>query len=89
MGGYPGILGELEKQFPEFLDKEVKANPMKAEFFLPNVVGSLLKEGKATVKVLESEEKWYGVTYQEDKRTVMEAIEAKKREGLYPQELWR
>ena len=62
---------------------------MKAEFFLPNVVGSLLKEGKATVKVLESEEKWYGVTYQEDKRTVMEAIEAKKREGLYPQELWR
>ena len=53
------------------------------------MVGDLLKEGKASVKVLESEEKWYGVTYQEDKRTVVEAIQAKKNAGLYPQELWR
>lgn len=88
-GFTPGILDELEQQFPVFLDTEVKENPMKAEFFLPNVVGELLKEGKASVKVLESEEKWYGVTYHEDKRTVMEAIEAKKQDGLYPRDLWK
>lgn len=87
-GFTPGILDELDRQFPVFLDTEVKENPLKAEFFLPNVVGELLKEGKATVKVLESEEKWYGVTYQEDKDTVMDAIEAKKKEGLYPRKLW-
>ena len=88
-GFTPGIIRELETMFPVFLDNEVKENPLKAEFFLPNVVGDLLKEGKASVKVLESEEKWYGVTYQEDKRTVVEAIQAKKNAGLYPQELWR
>ncbi len=88
-GFTPGIMDELDKQFPVFLDTEVKENPLKAEFFLPNVVGELLREEKASVKVLESEEKWYGVTYQEDKRTVMEAIQAKKNAGLYPQELWK
>lgn len=88
-GFTPGMINELDKQFPVFLDTEVKENPLKAEFFLPTVVGELLKEEKASVKVLESEEKWYGVTYQEDKRTVMEAIQAKKNAGLYPQELWK
>lgn len=88
-GFTPGMINELDKQFPVFLDTEVKKNPLKAEFFLPTVVGELLKEEKASVKVLESEEKWYGVTYQEDKRTVMEAIQAKKNAGLYPQELWK
>lgn len=88
-GFTPGIMRELEQRFPIFLDTEVKSNPLKAEFFLPSVVDALLKEGKASVKVLESEEKWYGVTYQEDKRTVMEAIQAKKADGLYPQELWK
>lgn len=88
-GFTPGIMRELEQRFPVFMDTEVKNNPLKAEFFLPSVVDALLKEGKASVKVLESEEKWYGVTYQEDKRTVMEAIQAKKAEGLYPQELWK
>ncbi|MCD8020401.1 MAG: nucleotidyltransferase [Clostridiales bacterium] len=88
-GFTPGFLDELEKRFPVFLDAELDNNPLKCEFFLPSVVAELLEEEKASVKVLESEEKWYGVTYQEDKETVMEAIQTKKEEGLYPQYLWR
>ena len=64
-------------------------NPLKCEYFLPSVVSDLLNEGKATVKVLESEEKWYGVTYQEDKQMVTDAIQAMKEKGLYPVHLWR
>ncbi len=88
-GFTPGFMQELEKGFPLFLEKELSDNPLKCEYFLPSVVAELLEEGKTTVKVLESEEKWYGVTYQEDKEMVMEAIEKKKKEGLYPQYLWK
>lgn len=88
-GFTPGFMKEVEKGFPLFLDRELASNPLKCEYFLPGVVAELLKEGKATVKVLESEEKWYGVTYQEDKAMVMEAIAKKKKEGLYPQYLWK
>ena len=61
---------------------------MKCEYFLPSVVSDLLAEGKATVRVLESEDKWYGVTYKEDKPVVVAAVQALKDEGLYPQKLW-
>lgn len=88
-GFTPGFMKEVEKGFPLFLDRELASNPLKCEYFLPGVVAESLKEGKATVKVLESEEKWYGVTYQEDKAMVMEAIAKKKKEGLYPQYLWK
>ena len=57
---------------------------MKGEYFLPFVVDELLQEKKATVKVLKSEDKWYGVTYKEDKPVVMEAIRKMEEEGLYP-----
>ncbi|MDO5147709.1 MAG: nucleotidyltransferase [Eubacteriales bacterium] len=88
-GFTPGFLKELSDRFPAFLDKELKSNPLKCEYFLPGVVSELLEEGKASVKVLESEEKWYGVTYQQDKETVVQAIAEKKKEGLYPEELWK
>ena len=88
-GFTPGFLKELEQRFPVFLDKEMAENPLKCEYFLPSVVSDLLNEGKATVKVLESEEKWYGVTYQEDKKMVTDAIQAMKEKGLYPVHLWR
>ena len=52
------------------------------------MVDELLKEGKATVKVLKSLDKWYGVTYKEDKQVVVDAIARMKEEGLYPQKLW-
>lgn len=88
-GFTPGFMKELENRFPKFLDEEMKKNPLKCEYFLPSVVSELVEEGKAVVKVLESEEKWYGVTYQEDKSAVMEAIQTMKENGLYPQNLWQ
>ena len=52
------------------------------------MVSTLLEEGRATVKVLESEDKWYGVTYKEDKPVVVAAVQELKDKGLYPQRLW-
>lgn len=82
------ILNEIRDRFPAFLDKGLKENPMKCEYFLPAVVSDLLEEEKATVAVLESEDKWYGVTYKEDKPVVMDAIKKMKDTGLYPEHLW-
>ncbi len=82
------ILTELKNRFSEFLDRNLSGNPLKCEYFLPFVVDELLQEKKATVKVLKSEDKWYGVTYKEDKPMVMEAVQKMKDQGLYPQKLW-
>ena len=82
------ILQELKARFRPFLDDAIANNPMKGEYFLPFVVDELLQEKKATVKVLKSEDKWYGVTYKEDKPMVMDAIQNLKDQGLYPQKLW-
>ena len=82
------ILTELKNRFSEFLDRNLSENPLKCEYFLPFVVDELLQEKKATVKVLKSEDKWYGVTYKEDKPMVMEAVQKMKDQGLYPQKLW-
>ena len=82
------ILGELKNRFRAFLDANLPVNPLKCEYFLPFVVDELLKEKKATVKVMKSMDKWYGVTYKEDKPVVVQAIQKLKDEGLYPQNLW-
>ena len=82
------FLDEAWARFPAFLDKALAENPAKAEYFLPTVVSQLIDEGKARVKVLRSEDKWYGVTYREDKPTVMAAIAEKTEAGLYPSRLW-
>lgn len=82
------ILKEIRDRFPAFLDKGIKSNPMKCEYFLPAVVSDLLGEGRATVAVLKSADKWYGVTYKEDKPVVVAAIQKMKEEGLYPEHLW-
>lgn len=82
------ILQELQRRFPLFLKENLEKNPLKCEFFLPSVVGELLAEEKATVEVLTSTDKWYGVTYKEDKAVVMAAVARMKTEGLYPEELW-
>ena len=82
------ILEEVEAGFPAFLDEGLKVNPMKCEYFLPAVVSNLLGEGKATVAVLKSADKWYGVTYKEDKPVVMAAIKKMKEDGVYPAHLW-
>ena len=82
------FLDEALARFPAFLDKTLAVNPEKGEYFLPTVVSQLIDEGKARVKVLRSEDKWYGVTYREDKPTVVAAITEKTAAGLYPDRLW-
>ncbi len=83
------LLPQLAERFPRFLDTDVKANPLKAEFFLPFVVNDLLSEGRASVRVLRSEDRWWGVTYQEDKPQVRSALAALTEKGLYPSPLWQ
>ena len=87
-GFTPSILQELKAGFPVFLEENLKKNPLKCEYFLPPVVGNLLTEEKATVKVLKSTDKWFGVTYKEDKPVVVAAIRKMKEDGLYPEKLW-
>lgn len=82
------ILEELHAGFPKFLDANLPVNPLKCEYFIPTVVDELLKSGKATVKVLHSSDKWYGVTYKEDKAVVVQAVRDMKAKGLYPEKLW-
>jgi hypothetical protein len=81
------IFQELEVRFPLFLQKNA-AHLSRAEYFLPDVVGDLVKEGKARVKVLPTKEKWYGITYQEDRPRVQAAIREMIRQGVYPRKLW-
>ena len=82
------FLAEAEHRFAAFLDKALAENPAKAEYFLPSVVSQLLEEGKARVKVLRSNDKWYGVTYKKDKPVVVAAIADKTARGIYPDRLW-
>lgn len=82
------MLDELKNRFRTFFEVIVPQNPLKAEYYLPEVVGQLLKEEKAEVKVLKSVDRWYGVTYKEDKEMVVSAIEKMKRNGIYPDKLW-
>ncbi len=88
-GFTPSLLAELETRFLRFLDTELPGNPVKSEFFLPFAVNELLEEGKASVRVLRSEDRWWGVTYQQDRPQVKAALEAMSESGLYPSPLWQ
>ena len=85
-GFTPSVYPELETRFAAFLDENI--NSPKAEFFIPTVVNQLLSEGKARVKVLPTDEKWFGVTYQEDKPKARTAIGEMIARGVYPEALW-
>ena len=87
-GFTPSFLWEAEARFPAFLDQVLAEDPQKGEYFLPSVVTQLLEEKRARVKVLRSTDKWYGVTYREDKPQVVAAIAAMTQSGLYPERLW-
>ena len=89
MGLKPSFLQEARDRFPAFLDQAAVKNPLKAEYFLPSIVQELLSEGKATMKVLTSPDKWYGVTYAADKPVVVAALRKMTEEGLYPDGLWK
>lgn len=84
----PSILSELGAAVDKFFTEEVAKNPLKSECFLPIEVDKLLKAGKATVEVLHSADKWFGVTYKEDKPFVMDSIRKLKEAGVYPDVLW-
>ena len=83
------MLQEMEAGFPAVLDKILAENPLKGEYFLPGVVDRLIREGKADVKVLRSRDRWYGVTYKEDKESVVNALQSMKDKGEYPDKLWK
>ena len=84
-----GILDRLNCEFPSFLDENLKVNPIKCEFALPTVVDHQIQEGEATVRVLNTTDSWFGVTYPEDLPTVKESIAKLKADGVYPELLWK
>lgn len=84
---YPEFLEFLAEDFKTFLS-EVEEGDLKKEYLLPNIVDKLLKEGRANVKVLETQDRWFGVTYQEDKEAVQKAFARLIKEGVYPANLW-
>ncbi len=86
-GLQPEFFEVLERGFTDFLSK-VKKEEVKAEYLLPAIIGELLKEGKVQVKVLSSHDQWFGVTYQEDKAAVIEAVQDLIRRGVYPERLF-
>ncbi len=82
------LFKELEKQFVAFMDQN-HSNILKKEFFIPSAVDMLVSEKKARVRVLPTEEKWYGVTYQNDKQFVESSINDMVKHGVYPEKLWQ
>ena len=88
MWGLPAsFMDELEKGFPEFL-AGLKDGDVKSEYLLPKIIDKLVKEGRAKVAVLETKDKWFGVTYKEDKETVVAAIRKLIADGVYPERLY-
>jgi len=87
-GFMPSFLEEIENRFVTFLNTTLVENPLKGEYFLPLPVSQLIAEGKATVKVRTSPDRWYGVTYAADKPVVMAALKGMTEAGLYPDGLW-
>lgn len=82
------FLEELDKAFTKFYAEDLPKDPQKAECYLPMVVGGMIGSGRAKVRVLHSEDRWFGVTYREDKEYVRERIGELKAEGVYPKYLW-
>lgn len=87
-GQDPAFLDVLEKHFITFFKEDVVNNPLKAEYLLPTLIGSLLRENKCTVKVLETHDKWFGVTYKEDKPEVVKSFKKLIEEGVYSTDLY-
>lgn len=88
-GFKPSFIEKMENDFVEFFKNEVPNNLLKSEFYIPKEVGKMLQNNEISVKVLSSEDKWYGVTYQEDKPLVREGIKELIESGKYPTPLWK
>lgn len=87
-GFTPGFTPALEEEFRRFFREDVPGSPEKAEFYLPFAVNALLERGQAQVRVLPSQDKWYGMTYQQDRQAVVDAIAQMTAQGQYPSPLW-
>ncbi|NLE19844.1 MAG: NTP transferase domain-containing protein [Clostridiales bacterium] len=88
-GFTPLVVGEIEKRFPVFYRDAMANNPLKAEFYLPNLVGDLLKENAVSVKALRSGDRWFGVTNASDRPLVEKALRELTAQGVYPDGLWK
>lgn len=84
----PDFLQTLEKGFAEFFKEEVPANPLKAEYLIPIYIGDLLKKDQMSVKVLRTNDTWYGMTYHEDVAAVKESFRQMLADGVYKEELF-
>jgi len=86
MGFTPAALQNFENDFKDFMNE--RGNELKSEFYLPTVLGNLVKRGEATVKVLPTSSSWFGVTYKDDKPIVMDKINKLVENNVYPKQLW-
>lgn len=84
----PEFLDVLEEGFKEFFEKEVPGNPLKAEYLIPIFIGELLSEGKMSVKVLKTNDTWYGMTYHEDVAAVKDSFKKMLADGVYKADLF-
>ena len=83
----PAYIDFLEEDFKRFLS-EVKEGDLKAEYLVPVIIDSLLKNKKATVKMLPTNDKWFGVTYKEDKQVVVDSFKKLIEDGVYKEKLY-
>ena len=88
-GFMPSFLQEIHDQFSSYLDEYLPKNPLKCEYYLALPIAHMIDTGKASIKVLSSTDRWYGVTYAADKPVVVEALKTMTVEGLYPDGLWK
>ena len=84
----PDFLTTLEEGFKEFFEKEVPGNPLKAEYLIPIFIGELLEQGKMSVKVLKTNDTWYGMTYHEDVAAVKDSFKEMLENGVYKADLF-
>lgn len=82
------MMQEIERRFTPFLAENLSKNPMKCEYFLPLIPNQLIQEGKGTVRIIPTPEKWYGITYHDDLPALQSAVQRMKAQGLYPDFLW-
>ncbi|NLA53926.1 MAG: NTP transferase domain-containing protein [Clostridiales bacterium] len=85
----PEFIDTLKDVFPPFYAEAMKTNPLKAEIYIPNVIGDLLKAKKVTVKVLNSKDKWFGVTNASDTPLVKAGLQELTQQAVYPDGLWK
>lgn len=87
-GFTPDLFRALDRGLRQFLESQIRENPIKSEYYLPQEVGRLLEEGRVRVHVLPVMDQWYGITYQEDKPLVTSALARMRAAGTYPDRLW-